>query len=62
MPTYCYDRNEPMSYEDFLCQGKSARECAEIRQRLADEETRREMEEADELAHLEERQAAEASR
>ena len=29
-----YDRFAPESYEDFLCHGKTARECAEIRERL----------------------------
>ena len=56
------DRFAPESYEDFLCRGKSRSEIATIRQRLADEETRRQIEEAEELAHIEERQAAEASR
>ena len=38
------DRFTPESYEDFLCRGKTARECAEIRDRLAREE-----QEADDL-------------
>lgn len=32
------DRFAPESYEDFLCHGKTAQECTEIRRRLQEQE------------------------
>ena len=40
------DRFAPESYEDYLCRGKTSRECAEIRQRLKDADDLQAIEEA----------------
>lgn len=53
------DRYEPMSREDYLCAGLSVREAREILDRLTREQELRQQELEDDLAHEEERIAAE---
>lgn len=51
------DRFAPESYEDFLCRGKTSRECAEIRDRLNRAEREPSEDDRDELARLQMRDA-----
>lgn len=48
MSRFSTDRFAPESYEDFLCRGKTAAECADIRARLAEQDRKSEEKEREE--------------